>query len=95
MEYHEFLEGSHKCVRLCSSLRAKEMLTRFESRTVCSSCDSTVCSERTLMGTFDILYFKHSRLYSCGPDSSVGIATDYGAGRSGIESRLGRDFPSV
>ena len=31
----------------------------------------------------------------CGPGSSVGIATDYGAGRSGIESRWGRDFPPV
>jgi len=30
-----------------------------------------------------------------GPGSSVGIATDYGAGRSGIESRWGRDFPPV
>ena len=29
----------------------------------------------------------------CGPGSSVGIATDYG--RSGIESRWGRDFPPV
>ena len=31
----------------------------------------------------------------CGPGSSVGIATDCGAGRSGIESRWGRDFPPV
>ena len=31
----------------------------------------------------------------CEPDSSVGIANDYGAGRSGIESRWGRDFPPV
>ena len=30
-----------------------------------------------------------------GPDSSVGIATELWAGRSGIESRWGRDFPSV
>ena len=29
----------------------------------------------------------------CGPGSSVGIATELRAGRSGIESRLGRDFP--
>ena len=31
----------------------------------------------------------------CGPGSSVGIATELRAGRSGIESRWGRDFPSV
>jgi len=31
----------------------------------------------------------------CGLGSSVGKATDYGAGRSGIESRWGRDFPPV
>jgi hypothetical protein len=28
-----------------------------------------------------------------GPGNSAGIATDYGAGRSGIESRWGRYFP--
>jgi len=31
----------------------------------------------------------------CGPGSSVGIATELRAGRSGIESRVGRDFPPV
>ena len=30
-----------------------------------------------------------------GPGSSVGIATELWAGRSGIESRWGRDFPPV
>ena len=30
-----------------------------------------------------------------GPGSSVGIANDLRAGRSGIESRWGRDFPPV
>ena len=29
----------------------------------------------------------------CGPGGSVGIATELRAGRSGIESRWGRDFP--
>ena len=29
----------------------------------------------------------------CGPGSSVGIATEIRAGRSGIESRWGQDFP--
>ena len=32
---------------------------------------------------------------SCGPGSSVGIATELRAGRSGIQSRWGRDFPPV
>ena len=31
----------------------------------------------------------------CGPGSSVGIATELRAGRSGIETRWGRDFPPV
>ena len=31
----------------------------------------------------------------CGPGSSVGIATELRAGRSGIESRCGRDFPPI
>ena len=32
---------------------------------------------------------------TCEPGSSVGIATELRAGRSGIESRWGRDFPPV
>ena len=28
-----------------------------------------------------------------GPDSSIGIATRYGLGGPGLESRWGRDFP--
>jgi len=35
-----------------------------------------------------------SNLYS-GPVSSVGIGTELRAGRSGIESQWGRDFPPV
>jgi len=31
----------------------------------------------------------------CGPGSSVGIETELRAGRYGIESRWGRDFPPV
>ena len=31
----------------------------------------------------------------CGPGSSVAIATELRAGRSGIEFRWGRDFPPV
>jgi hypothetical protein len=31
----------------------------------------------------------------CGPDSSIGIATGYGLGGPGIESRWGRDFPHL
>ena len=49
------------------------------------------------------LYFRLSLVFSvfrnitviCGPGSSVGIATELQAGRSGIESLWGRDFPSV
>ena len=34
-------------------------------------------------------------LFMCVPGSSVGTATELRAGRSGIESRWGRDFPPV
>ena len=42
-------------------------------------------------------YLEISDFYfpSSGPDSSVGIATDYGLDGPGIESRWGRDFPPV
>ena len=33
--------------------------------------------------------------FICGPGSSVGIATEQRAGRFGIESRWGRNFPPV
>ena len=33
--------------------------------------------------------------HGCGPGSSVGIATELRAGRSGIESYYGRDLPPV
>ena len=34
-------------------------------------------------------------MYGCGPGRSVGIATGYGLEGPRIESRWGRDFPSV
>jgi hypothetical protein len=34
-------------------------------------------------------------LFSCGPDSSVGIVTVYGLDGPTIESRWGRDFPHL
>jgi len=34
-----------------------------------------------------------STVFSGGPGSSVGVATDYGLDGPGIESRWGRDFP--
>ena len=40
-------------------------------------------------------YFSNKYTLVRGPGSSVGIATGYGAGRSGIESRWGRDFPRL
>jgi hypothetical protein len=42
-----------------------------------------------------LLYFIITRNFKCGPVSSVGIATELRAGRSGIKSRWGRDFPPV
>jgi hypothetical protein len=35
------------------------------------------------------------RYTTCGPCSSVGIATGYGLGGPGIETRWGRDFPHL
>ena len=51
-----------------------------------------------------LVYYKKTKYYSHvfpsvykiqGPGSSVGIATELWAGRSGTESRWGRDFPPV
>jgi len=39
--------------------------------------------------------FRVVNLTLCGTGSSVGIATELRAGRSGIEARWGRDFPPV
>ena len=40
-------------------------------------------------------WFYHLLIFICGPGSSFGIATELRAGRSGIESRWGQDFPPV
>jgi len=40
-------------------------------------------------------YFLYAITLICGPASSVGIATELQAGRSGIEYRWGRVFPPV
>ena len=40
-----------------------------------------------------VLHFYYKE--TCGPGSSVGMATELRAGRSGIESQWGRDFPPV
>ena len=40
-------------------------------------------------------FFSINMCYTCGPGSSVGIASDYGLDGPGIESRCGRDFPPV
>ena len=42
-----------------------------------------------------VVHLPVSDMLQSGPGSSVGIATDLRAGRSGIESRWGRDFPPV
>ena len=44
-------------------------------------------------GTIRIVHISFMKM--CGPGSSVGIATELRAGRSGIESRCGRDFLPV
>ena len=41
------------------------------------------------------LWFALLTKYYCGLDSSVGIATELRAGRSGIETRWERDFPHL
>ena len=51
------------------------------SESNCGPLDSTVISSR-----YPVL---------CGPGSVVGIATGYGLGGPGIESRWGRDFPHL
>ena len=40
-------------------------------------------------------YLTSVSTFQCGPGSSVGIATELRAGRSGIESQWGRYFPPV
>ena len=43
----------------------------------------------------DLIHKVKYQLNSCGPGSSVGITTELRAGRSGIESWWGRDFPPL
>ena len=51
--------------------------------------------KRKLVTFLDVPYILGKVTLGCGPGSSVGIATELRAGRSGIESRWGRDFPPI
>jgi len=48
-----------------------------------------------LWNTIIEVFYNNFLVCVCGPGSSVGIATELRAGRSGIESRWGRDFPPI
>ena len=48
-----------------------------------------------VLSVYNTLYKVISHNLCSGPGSSVGIATELRAGRSGMESRWGRDFPPV
>ena len=60
------------------------------------SCGLLVRTRYINGDTVNITIFYYTYLLlTCGPGSSVGIATELRAGRSGIESRWGRDFRPV
>ena len=52
-------------------------------------------SPKILVGIATMETNSRHLLVVCGPGSLVGIATGYGLEGPGIESRWGRDFPSV
>ena len=63
-----------------------------------SSFGTPVCfteSHLILVISFNLLFYSLILLLICGAGSSVGIANELRAGRTGIESRCGRDFPAV
>ena len=81
--------GSLRTAFLSNSAPRRQQLLISQTTTVILSKD-IVKPAVTAHASFDIRYFA-----SCGPGSSVGIATDYGLDDQGIESRWGRDFPRL
>ena len=71
----------------CSGFREKRRIFR------CSQSNQTKC----LAFCYSHRAFSYTQILTnkCGPGSSVGIATELQAGRSGIESQWGRDFPPL
>jgi len=65
---------------------SKNTFKKTNKRTCMCDCNFT---------TLLLFYFVSLYISLCGPGSSVGIATELRAGRSGIASRWGRDFPPV
>jgi hypothetical protein len=60
------------------------------------SINTGKCIKRSIFRScFYCFIFSAIYLEICGPGSSVGIASEVRAGRSGIVSRGGRDFPPV
>ena len=76
-----------RCVELTGSVRKFHMPAASYRRT--SGTANGICNNKK------IIIFQVCTLVNCGPGSSVAIATELRAGRSGIESRWGRDFPPV
>ena len=54
-----------------------------------------VCIKVSLFSILSVVIFFALCAWNYGPGSSVAIPTELRAGRSGIESRWGRDFPPV
>jgi len=61
-------------------------------REECLPCYRVRCN---IISLLVLKYFIQLPPYNSGPGSSVSIETELRAGRSGIESRWGRDFPPV
>jgi len=76
-----------------------------DSSSFCTFCILVVLLLSVIVIYIKIVYFSLFSLFcnclrlvkvnTCGPGSSVGIATDYGLDSPGIESRWGRDFPHL
>ena len=85
----ENLREDEECIKQYSHLsaahlKAKQKLTVSENKVL-----------KEIFGPKREKIIGRCRNYTRGPGSSVGIATELRAGRSGIESRWGRDFPPV
>jgi len=59
----------------------------------CANANALVLRRNYIENAKDTFCTKY--IINRGPGSSVGIATELRAGRSGIESRWGRDFPPI
>jgi hypothetical protein len=83
-------------VRLAKNIRGNTLVCNFRKcYKLCTISLDKICKEMMWLKMLLNHHFSSGLFGTCGPGSSVGIATGYGLDDPGIEFRWRRDFPHL